>query len=195
MTEKFKTDENNKFDYVIKLITTLQEQNKTIVTQNNIISNELKGFKLHIQAEVTGIKGNIPSIHKEISDVIDSQQFHLNQFESQKVVQEYIITHHSKLETGNQMLLDKISALEGELKKEKHDRNYMENNSRKQNVEISGIPMTRGENCKQLVYKLGIKMGHHLLDIGRIDVAHRLMAGTNNNNLTLEQIETLTTPT
>ena len=48
------------------------------------------------------------------------------------------------------MLLDKISVLEGELKKEKHGCNYMEN------VEISGIPMTWGESCKQLVYNLGI---------------------------------------
>ena len=81
------------------------------------------------------------------------------------------------------MLLDKISVLEGELKKEKHDRSYMKNNSRKQNVEISGIPMTRRENCKQLVYNLGIKMGHHLLDIGHIDIADRLVAGTNNNKI------------
>ena len=44
MTEKLKTDENNKIDHVIKLITSLQEQNKTIVTQNNIINNELKEF-------------------------------------------------------------------------------------------------------------------------------------------------------
>ena len=203
MTEKFKSvDENNKIDHVIELITSLQEQNRTIVSQNDTISNDLKEFKLHIQAEVTEIKGNILSIHKEISDVIDSQQFHSKEFECQKVVQESIVAHHSQLDKNNKFLLDKITMLECDLKKEKYDRNHMENNSRKLNVEISGIPMTRGENCKQIAYNLGIKMGHQLLKAGHPDVAHRLMTDPNSNRIpaiivksNTRQTETHSTPT
>ena len=67
------------------------------------------------------MEGNILSIHKEISDVIDSQQFHSKEFECEKVVQESIVAHHSQLDKNNKFLLDKIAMLECELKKEKSE--------------------------------------------------------------------------
>ena len=54
----------------------------------------------------------------------------------------------------------------------------MENNSRKLNLEITGIPAVADENCKKLVYTLDKLIQVDDEHLKNIDVAHRL---TNSN--------------
>ena len=49
-------------------------------------------------------------------------------------------------------------------------------NSRKINIEITGIPVVQNEDCKQIVYKLVKVMNVEEEYLNNIDVAHRLLS-------------------
>ena len=63
--------------------------------------------------------------------------------------------------------------MEQRLNEETVTRNKNENNNRKMNVEITGIPVTANESCKNIVANVGNLMGLDV-DSNYFDVAHRL---------------------
>ena len=75
--------------------------------------------------------------------------------------------------------LIKLSIVNKELQQEKILKNNIENNKRKQNVEVSGIPVSVGENCKAIIMNIAHKLGLTDLKLEDIDVAHRLMSNPN----------------
>ena len=168
--------DTSKMDHVINLITSLQAQNNTIVTQNNEISNELKEFKLIIHSQIQEIRENNSVMKSDIEEIIKTQGFQSKQFDSHNSVQTTILKSHAKMEKVNQKLMDQVAILEKELEKVKSYKNHMENNSRKITLEISGIPVTKNENCKHIVFDIGMAMGFKELQYNDIDVAHRLMS-------------------
>ena len=90
--------------------------------------------------------------------------------------QQTIVKNHKKLETNCSCLHEKVKMLQKDLNHEKYVRNNLENNSRKLNVEITGIPVLPDENCKSIVFKIGKLMGVDDIKYKSIDVSHRLMS-------------------
>ena len=66
-----------------------------------------------------------------------------------------------------------IKALRDELKKTTSQLNELEQYSRRQCVNISGVPETNNEDVKKLVLELSNVTGAHL-ELGDVDVAHRV---------------------
>ena len=74
----------------------------------------------------------------------------------------------------------RIEDLEKKLEEEMLIRNKNENNNRKLNVEISGVPVTKGENCKQIVANIGGLMGLSY-SCNDFDIVHRLSQKDQNH--------------
>ena len=53
------------------------------------------------------------------------------------------------------------------------------------NVEISGIPLLKNEDCKKIVADIGFAMGLSKISIKDIDVAHRLFQNKEDHTLSI----------
>ena len=123
------------------------------------------------------MEDEIGNIKTDIGCIKKSQKFQSGQFESHKQIQENIQNNYVLHEKKLLLYEYRIMSLEREVLDEKLARNYMENNSRKMNIEVTGIPTTADENCKQIIYKLWklIKIEEeHLnnIDVGQTTYTH-----------------------
>ena len=106
----------------------------------------------------------------EISTVIQTQEFQAKQFDTHKQQQDNLLTSHTDISNNCEVLKQKIKSLERKLTEETVTRSNSENNNRKINVEISGIPITKEEDCKKIVVDIGKTMGSKI-GIKDVDVS------------------------
>ena len=149
----FTTMDNKKcsINDVMKQLKVINGQNMLILTQNQEIKDELSKLKIEMVKRVEEVEAEIEGFKLDIGAIKKSQDFQNGQFQNHKLVQENIQSNHIKLEKNLLIYENRILNLEREALDEKLARNYMENNSRKLNLEITGIPAVADENCKKLV--------------------------------------------
>ena len=156
-------------DDIFKEINKVQQQNNQIVTQNNEIKKELTDIKKDFET----IRQSVNTCQEELNSVQLTQNKILKEFDAHKKQQFGIINTHTEITQCCEDLKQKVKTLEKKLLEETIIRSNNENNSRKMNVEISGIPIIPNEDCKAIVANIGVKLG---IDITKkdVDVAHRL---------------------
>ena len=65
-----------------------------------------------------------------------------------------VLKSHSSITKENQILKQRITLLEKQLKAESIEGNDLEQHGRLDQVEINGIPMTDNESCKEITVKI-----------------------------------------
>lgn len=88
---------------------------------------------------------------------------------------EELEAENKRLKEENCALMSKNAALEKRI-------NDMEQYSRKNNIEIKGIPFTKGEDCLAIVQTIGDKIGC-LLTRSDVDIVHRVPSASNTKHL------------
>ena len=163
-------------DDILSEINKIQHQNNTIATQTNEIKKEITNIKVDFQK----IREDVNKCKEDMKSISKSHEFLASQFDTHKKQQDSVIKSHAELINHQNYLVERINTLEKKLSEEIVNRSHGENNSRKMNVELSGIPITHNEDCKEIIAKIGREMG---LNITRnnIDVAHRLFKKDNNH--------------
>ena len=149
-----------------------------ILSQNKEIKDELSKIQFEMVTRVEKVEAEIENLKVDIGAVKTSQEFQNGRFETQKLIQENIQSNYIKQEKNILRYEKRIMDQEREALDEKLSRNYMENNSRKINLEITGIPAVADEDCKKIIYTLGKLIQVEDEHLNNIDVAHRL---TNSN--------------
>ena len=162
---------------IMKELKKINKQNDLILDQNRKIKEELATFKLDISKRVEVVENDIGEMKVDMNYVKKSQQFQSDQYDAHNNIQKKIEGCYINYEKAAKILENKIVELEKSALDEKLSRNYMENNNRKINIEITGIPVVHGENCKDIARKIGEMMlvEHKYLNI---DVAHRLLTNS-----------------
>ena len=155
-------------DDILREINEIKKQNNSIVNQNNEMKNELGELKRDLDT----IRFDINICKNEISSVIQTQEFQAKQFDVHRKQQDNLLTSHTGISNNCELIKSKIKSLEIKLLEDTVTRSHSENNSRKINVEISGVPITKDEDCKSIVVQIGKSMGSKLT-ISDVDVAHR----------------------
>lgn len=88
---------------------------------------------------------------------------------------EELKSENEKLKTANLALTARNVALEQKVSE-------LEQYSRKNNVELKGVPCTQGEDCVAILQAVGSKIDC-LVSRDDIDIAHRVPSGSNTKNL------------
>ncbi len=158
---------------ILNELNKIQQQNNNIVTQNNEVKKELAELKTNFDA----LTNDLNECKTEISKLKRSSEFLTEQYESHKKQQDNILKENVKLNNVIDPLKVQNKALEKSLNKETVARNRIENNNRKINVEISGIPVIDGENSREIVCKIGTAIGIEVPP-NSIDKAHRHFSKT-----------------
>ena len=161
----------------MKELKKINKQNDLTLDQNSKIKEELAKFKLDICKRVEVVENDIGEMKVDITYVKKSQQFQSEQYDAHSNIQKKIEGCYINYEKTVKILEDRIVDLEKSALDEKLSRNYMENNSRKINIEITGIPVGHEENCKVIAKKIGemMRVEDKYLNI---DVAHRLLTNS-----------------
>ena len=136
-------------DDVLAELKKIRQQNNIIVTQNTDIKNELA----EVKREYESTKNELENCKAEIITVNNK---------------------HKQMEDICDELVERVKILEEKLVEETMNRSHAENNNRKMNVEITGIPILNNENCKEIVSRIGRAMGINNIAAEDVDVAHRL---------------------
>ena len=109
----------------------------------------------------------------EIDDIKKSQQFISAQYENTKKNSENLIKRNTDLKNENEQLNNKIKDLERRDKQHYATLNNQEQYTRREMVEVNGIPNVPNENTKEIILNLAKKMNIKL-NPSSFDVIHRL---------------------
>lgn len=108
----------------------------------------------------------IETLCKEIGELKSSLTLFNELYESIKENQEALVKENKDLGKRNQQLTERVAALE----------QY----SRLNNVEIRGVPVTKGEDCSEILKKIGEKVNCPITS-NDLDVVHRVPAKKESN--------------
>ena len=170
------TKQQTVMDNILSELAKIQQQNNSIVTQNsNILSQntEIKSDLATLKLNFDSLSTELSNCKRDINSLKITCDFQSVQFENHKKQQDNIILANSKINDEIALLNRHIKSLEKRLREEKIIRNNNENNNRKINLGISGIPVLSEENLYETITKIGDLIGiPNCRDT--IDVAHRL---------------------
>ena len=115
-----------------------------------------KGFKSSLQMFVDTFNAELKAIRSDVNDLKSSLQFSQKDIDDSKVkiskIESGIVSNVQSLEDALQEGLDELEA--------KHD--YLENQSRRNNVKVFGIPEEKGETWDQCEEKVKEAISNHL---------------------------------
>lgn len=134
------------------------------------ILQELKDFKIQVFEE---LKSTRTLINTEISQLSDAMQFMSNKVDESTNLMKEIKSELAAVKKENESLRAMNTALDGEVKSLKDRVRSLEQYSRKNNIEISGIPETPKENVNSIVKDVGTALGVDLQGTD-ISTAHRV---------------------
>ena len=159
-----------------KQLETLLAELKNIRTDIGSMNLRFDGLDQKLNSFISKTEVDIADVRKDVNQVEKSQRFLSEQYEKHCKEQDNIIKQNSQLKEENGNLLIRIKNLEKELKDEKMKRNKQEQHDHLRQVEISGISLQDGENCKEIVLKVA-QVAKCNIKLNEIDVAHRLGSG------------------
>ena len=106
----------------------------------------------------------------------ESQDFLSKRYEEQDKNIEEIKNTNSRLQKENDILQNKIDTLTKDLAEEQLKRNSLEQYSRREMIEISGIPDEHNEDCIELAHPV-CKLAAVDIKKKKIEIAHRIKNG------------------
>lgn len=129
-----------------------------------------KAFLIEV---MEGFKSEMSSMRKEISELSTSMQFVSDSLDSNNVIMDEIKKTLSEVQSENQALKASNQALSREVEGLRERLRSLEQYTRVNNVEISGVPETKGEHIMDLLVDVGAALG---VGVKETDVAaaHRV---------------------
>ncbi|XP_077286540.1 uncharacterized protein LOC143918865 [Arctopsyche grandis] len=145
----------------------LSSQDSVISPQPSLfdILNEIKCFRADFNTMKNEFE-NIKSVITDINNKLFTIEAKSDEFDGRLTTAEKKISCFSDVNKGLIEAQNTIVEL-------KQENNLQDQFSRKNNVEISGIPMKKGENLVSILYDLCAVVGHKLCDTD-IDTIHRV---------------------
>ena len=107
-----------------------------------------------VQQKVDNLATKIESIEKKFIEIEKSQEFQAETLDTQGSHIVKIPAENKNLKKENTLINRTLNDLHEELEIEKVKRNQLEQNGRREMLEIFGIPVAQDENCIDIVYKL-----------------------------------------
>lgn len=128
--------------------------------------------------------GEMKTIRSEMSELSASVHFVSNKLDETTQLMKDIKSEIASLKRENEELRGKNASLASEVCSMKERIRSLEQYSRKNNVEISGLPVTQGENVIDLVKDVGSSLGLEIAK-GDISAAHRVPSFQKNRTPSL----------
>ncbi|CAG9822866.1 unnamed protein product [Phaedon cochleariae] len=126
-----------------------------------------------VLADVTGIKCNQ-------TEVMDSLKFYGDKIDDFTRQMETVEVMMKDLNTAKQEIL----FLKNECSELRSEVQFLQQQSRAKNVEISGIPERKGEIISQVIKNVGVHLGINIVD-SELDEVHRVMRHPSATNINL----------
>lgn len=126
----------------------------------------MEGFKKEVFSEMAAFKA-------EMSELSTSVQFVSDKLDASNMLMEDIKSKFSELQKENECLRAKNEVLGREVDDLRERMRNMEQYSRVKNIEISGLPVTQGENISDLVADVGAALGVEMQS-NDVAAAHRV---------------------
>ncbi|XP_054260399.1 uncharacterized protein LOC128985051 [Macrosteles quadrilineatus] len=142
------------------------KQCREVVTTTNELLKVLQEFKAQMFDE-------LKTTRNEITDLTDAMQFMSNKMDESTNLMKNIKEELASMKKENEHLRSDNAALNKEVTSLKSKVRALEQYSRKNNVEVSGIPETPNEDVMSLVKDVGTALGVEIQE-GDISVAHRV---------------------
>lgn len=105
------------------------------------------------------VLGKLKDLEERIDSHEKSAEFINNQYESQKQMTESVIKDQMKLEQVNADLTKEIIELKKDFKKQGSELNNLQQYSRRECIEINGVPPTDDENTEEIVIHICKEIG------------------------------------
>lgn len=132
----------------------------------------MEGFKKDIFTEMTSFKGEMNELSTSVQHISDK-------LDASNVLMEEIKRKFTELKKENSLLKADNEVLNKEVVDLRERMRNIEQYSRAKNIEISGLPVTRGENVRDLVADVGAALG--VEELGHnIAAAHRVPSFRND---------------
>lgn len=138
----------------------------TSAVTKEFIIKVMEGFKSEFFNELKAYKS-------EMEDLSKSVQFISDKLDNTNGMMDEIKKKFVEIKNENQELLMQNSTLKSEVYELKERLRNLEQYSRKNNVEVSGIPATPGEHVSEVVKAVGAALGIEVQD-GDVAAAHRV---------------------
>lgn len=132
----------------------------------DFLVNVLEGFKKEVFEEFKSVK-------HEMSDVAKSVQFVSDKLDTSNNMMEEIKRKFEEIQKENEELRSKNSFLTGEVMELRERMRHLEQYSRRNNLEVSGVPSSRDESVPNLVKDIGAALGAPVLE-SDVAAAHRV---------------------
>jgi hypothetical protein len=132
-----------------------------------------------IRDEIKPIRDNIQAVKVKCDQIESSQAFLAEKYDSMLELLQCTKKQVSELDQSLKQKEKKIDELEKVLKEQDVKLDEMHQYSRRDCIEITGIPVTSNDNPKQLTVELGELMGIANISEHHISIAHRLPSTRN----------------
>lgn len=146
---------------------------------NTIVTTEMKNFRTmidEIKNEVTDIKVTCRALQSSVDDLHSKQQSSSAQITT---ISDQIDSHCERLHKLEQSqgpivnIAKKMQDMSDTIKNLQHQLASKDQRDRSKNLEITNVPVTKGENLHSILMTLAIKIGIDL-DLQNIDDVHRV---------------------
>lgn len=155
--------------------TSSQGSTKSTTSTTNILSKDfilsvIESFKKDILSEMEGFKKEITT---EINGLTESVNFMSSKADESKKLMEKLSSQFDQLKKENEEIKSKYVTVNNEVRELRERVRNLEQYSRVNNVEVNGLPVTKGECVSDLVKDLGASIGVEV-QANDISAAHRV---------------------
>lgn len=137
----------------------------TTLTKDCLIE-VMEGFKKEVFSEIN-------SFRTEINGLSESVQFVSNKIDDSNKLMQQLMTEFAQLKKDNEYLKSENYYLNNEVLELRDRMRNIEQYSRVNNIEVSGLPVTKDESVRDLLKDVGTAIGVEVQE-GDISVAHRV---------------------
>ncbi|XP_046667067.1 uncharacterized protein LOC124358876 [Homalodisca vitripennis] len=146
-------------------IVTSGSSSADVLTKDFLIQ-VIEGFKKDVFTEMNSFKS-------EMTDLSASVQFVSDKIDASNKLMEHITLQFAELKKENELLKTKNESLTKEVLDLRDRMRNLEQYTRVNNVEVSGLPSTREESVKDLVKDVGAAIGVQVQE-SDVTIAHRV---------------------
>lgn len=156
------------------------------ISSANSTSSELtKDFLIRVMEQFKNdVFCELKSFKTEITELSTSMQFMSDKIDASNVLMEAIKTELDQIKQENNNLRAHNKNLTSEVRDLKERLRNLEQYTRKNNVEISGIPVTAQENVLDIVKDVGAALGVEIQE-NQVSAAHRIPSYKKDRNTSL----------
>lgn len=130
------------------------------------VFNEMESFKKEVFSELVAFRSDVNSLS-------NSLQFMSDKMDSANKLMEQLNSQFKQLKKENEEMKSKFVAVSGEVRDLRERLRNLEQYTRVNNIEVNGLPVTKGECVSDLVKDLGAAIGVEV-QANDVSAAHRV---------------------